>query len=414
MAEGGESPARYRDVLAVGEFRALFTAHVLSIVGDQLTRVSLAVLVFDRTGSPALAALTYALAFVPELVGVPLLSGLADRFPRRALLVRCDLLRAGLVAVMAVPALPIWLLGTLLIAVQFATAPFKAARAAILPTILTGDRFEVGNGMIYASFQIGLLGGYAVAAPLVAVLGAGPTLLLDATTFVLSAILIARGLGPHPPVPKRAVQRRAGTTFRAVAGLVWRDRRLRYLVALSCLAGCYAVPTGLAVPYAAQIGAGTAAVGLLLAAMPAGSAVGAVLITRLVPPGWRLRLLGPLAVATCGVLLPTALVPGLGSMVGLLALCGLFSGYGAVAPATFSRMVPEQIRGQAYGLASAMLRAAMGLGVALAGVLAELTTPATAIAMFAAVGVLAGAGAALGWNHSRAAENPTRSALLVR
>src|SRR5436190_23483101 len=112
--------ARYRDVFAVAEFRVLFASHLVSIIGDQLARVALSVLVFSRTGSPALAALTYALTLIPDLVGGPLLAGLADRLPRRRLMITCDLSRAGLVAVMALPGVSLWLLGGLVVAVQLA------------------------------------------------------------------------------------------------------------------------------------------------------------------------------------------------------------------------------------------------------------------------------------------------------
>jgi MFS family permease len=390
--------ARYRDVFAVAEFRALFAAHLLSIAGDQLARVALAVLVFQRTGSAALAALTYALTFVPELAGGPLLAGIADRYPRRAVMITCDLLRAGLLVIMAIPGLPIWVLAVLLVAVQLVGAPFKAARAAILPTVLPGDRFTVGSGVLYTSMQIGTLSGYAAGAPLVAWLGPEWALLLDGVTFAVSAMLISR-LQPYPPAGPKV---RALTSLRTVTRLVWDDRRLRYLVAMGCLGACYAVPAGLAVPYAAQIGTGTASVGLLLAALPAGSALGTVLLTRLVPPAVRPRLLGPLAVATCAVLLPAIFAPGLGVMVALVAVCGLLAGHDAVATAIFSRTVPDELRGQSFGLALAVLRAAQGLGIALGGVLAQLTTPATAIAAFAALGVAAGTGIAAGWRRALA------------
>jgi predicted MFS family arabinose efflux permease len=401
VVEGGGRAATYRDVFAVGEFRVLFTTNLVSVTGDQLARVALAVLVFDRTDSPALAALTYALTLLPELVGGPLLAGLADRHPRRALMIVCDLSRAGLVAVMAIPGAPLWLLGVLVLAVSLAGAPHKAARAAIMPTILAADRYEVGMGVSYAAVQAGILGGYALGAPLVAWLGSGWVLLLDAATFVLSAALIAVGLGPHPPVEAGKPPAALGS-FRTLLGLVWRDRRLRYLLAFGALAGCYIVPLGLAVPFAAQLGVGTAAVGLLLAAHPAGCVLGSALLTRLVPPGRRLILLGPLAVATCAVLLPLGLVPGLGVAVALCALCGLLSGHDAIAMATFTRLVPAESRGQAFGLAVAVVRGAEGLGPALAGVVAQFSSPSAAIAVFAGIGVLGGTGAAIGWRRVRA------------
>jgi MFS family permease len=72
----------FRAVFAVREFRAIWAAEALSQVGDQLARVALAVLVYDRTESAALAGLTYALTLAPAFLGGVVLSGLADRFPR--------------------------------------------------------------------------------------------------------------------------------------------------------------------------------------------------------------------------------------------------------------------------------------------------------------------------------------------
>src|SRR5438045_9244249 len=97
--------AGFRDVLGVAEFRALFAAQLVSVTGDQLARVALSILVYDRTNSPGWAALTYALTFLPDLVGGPLLSGLADRYPPRTVMAAADVLRAVAVTVMAIPVL---------------------------------------------------------------------------------------------------------------------------------------------------------------------------------------------------------------------------------------------------------------------------------------------------------------------
>lgn len=75
-----DTKAGFGEVLRVPEFRAMLLAELFSIVGDQLARVALALLVFQRTDSAALTALTYALTFVPSVLGGALLSGLADRY----------------------------------------------------------------------------------------------------------------------------------------------------------------------------------------------------------------------------------------------------------------------------------------------------------------------------------------------
>ena len=74
---------------------------LLSVGGDQLARVALTLLVYDRTHSALLAAVTFVASIIPEFLGGVLLAGLADRWPRRDLMIACDLTRAVLVTVMA-------------------------------------------------------------------------------------------------------------------------------------------------------------------------------------------------------------------------------------------------------------------------------------------------------------------------
>src|SRR4051812_43468215 len=139
-----EEQATYREVFAVGEFRHLWAAQTLSSLGDQLAQVALAVLVYHRTNSALLTALTYALAYLPPIVGGPILSGLADLFPRRRVMVVCDVLRTALVALMALQAMPFAGLCVLVFFTVLLGAPFTAARAALLPDLLAGDKYVVG------------------------------------------------------------------------------------------------------------------------------------------------------------------------------------------------------------------------------------------------------------------------------
>ena len=96
----------FRDVFAVGEFRALWLAQLLSVIGDQLARVALTVLVYDRTHSALLAAITFVVSIVPTFIGGVTLAWLADRYPRRGVMIACDLARCALVLVMAIPGVP--------------------------------------------------------------------------------------------------------------------------------------------------------------------------------------------------------------------------------------------------------------------------------------------------------------------
>jgi predicted MFS family arabinose efflux permease len=393
--------ATYREVFAVREFRALFAAHLLSVAGDQFARVALAVLVFERTHSAGLTALTYALTFLPSLVAGPLLSGIADRRPRRQVMVAADLARAVLVATMAIPGMPLLAVGGLLIVVQFLAAPFNAARAATLPVILEGDRYVVGSAVSNMTYQLAQLAGFASGGVLVAGFGPTEALLLDAATFVASAAFVR--LGVRAREAPRAGGGAGRSWFGDLAGgaaLVWRDPRLRSLVALACVSGFYIPVEGLAVPYADRIGAGPAAVGLLMAANPAGTVVGMALINRL-PPDTRRRLLGPLAVAACVPLLGCALHPGLAITLALWALSGVASAFQIVANAEFVRSVPDQRRGQAFGLAASALLAAQGLGVLLSGIAAEVAAPGLVLAVVGGLGALAATGASVAWSRAQ-------------
>ncbi|HEY4019558.1 MAG TPA: MFS transporter [Pseudonocardiaceae bacterium] len=394
MGEEVAAAARFRDVFAVGEFRALWLAYGQSRIGDQLARIALSVLVYDRTQSAVWAALTYAMTILPNLVGGALLSGLADRFDRRSVMVLADLVRAVLVAVMVVPGLPIAVLVVLLCLVQLPFAPFASARGAMLPSILSGDRFMVGLAVMRTTDQLGLVGGIAVGATLVTFLGTHTTLAIDAGTFVLSALLVRFGVRRHRP--DRASPPGWLAMVRGGFVLVGRDPQLRALVALACVNGFYVVPESLAVPYAAQIHGGTAAVGWLLGGIPAGSVLGMLWLKRL-RPDLRLRLMVPLAVATCAVLIPTALVPGLVLSVTLWTVSGVFAAHDMVVQGAFVQRVPDASRGQAIGLASAAMQTAQGIGIVLGGVLAQAWTPALVVGLAGAAGVLAALAASIAW-----------------
>ena len=97
-ASGGTT---YRDPLRNSEFRGLVVAQVASEWGDNIARVALASLVLARTDSAFLAVLAFVVSFVPAVFGAALLGTAADRFPRKVVLIGCDLARAVVITVLA-------------------------------------------------------------------------------------------------------------------------------------------------------------------------------------------------------------------------------------------------------------------------------------------------------------------------
>jgi MFS family permease len=386
------------------EFRALFFAHSGSVVGDQFARVALSVLVFDRTGSPAWTALTYGLTFLPDLVGGPLLSGLADRHPRRGLMVSADLARMALVAVMALPGAPLWLVCVLLVCVQLIGAPANAARGALLPAVLGEEAYPAGQALMQTVTQAAQVIGFAGGGALVAGIGTGGVLLADAATFLLSAVLVWWLVRPRPvPVASGpVVERTWWGDLTGGAGLVWSDLRLRALVLFACVSGFYIVGEALAVPYATALGGGALTVGFMFAAYAAGAAAGMLLVARL-PLSARLRLLSPLALGACVPLVVCFTDPHVVLVVFLFVLSGLGSAYQMIASTSFVLAVPDERRGQAFGLAVTALRVAQGLGVTLAGLAGEVLAPHQVVGTAGVLGVAAVLAIAWTW---RAADGP--------
>lgn len=401
-----ERSATYAEVFAVAEFRWLWTALVGSVIGDQLARVALAVLVFDRTGSAGLSALTYALTLLPDIISGPLLGGLADRFPRRRIMVSCDAARAVLVAAMAIPGAPLWTLCVLLVAVQLLAAPFQSARTAFMATMMTGDTYRAAVGLSAVTGQTAQLAGFVAGGAIVAALGASQALALNAVSFALSAVLLQLGLRERPVPGGDGSAARPSWWGSLVAGarLVWSNRRLRYLTALICMPGFYITVEGLATPYAAALGGGPLAVGLLFAANPAGQVIGILLASRLIAQSRRLALMGPLAIGTCAVLIACAFQPGLWVTIGLWALSGACASYLPTAQATFVLEIPDAQRGQVIGLARTALIGAQGLGVLVAGMAADHWQPATVVAAAGVLGVVFAIGAARGYQRAERAD----------
>jgi MFS family permease len=395
-------------VFRVPEFRVVWGAELLSIAGDQLARVALAVLVYGRTGSAVWAAVAYALTFLPALLGGVLLSWCADRYRRREVMIVSDLLRAVGVVAMAIPDLPLWALCSVLVLVVVLASPHTAAQGALYPEILRGELYERGLAVRQITSQTAQLLGFATGGLLVAAVSPSVALLGNAVTFVLSAVVVRLGVADRPASTDvhGNGDHAVGGLRGAVAGVVAiaTDRRRRALVLLAWLVGFYVVPEALAAPYADQLGAGPAVVGLLMAADPLGSVLGAWAFVRFVPAETRARVVGLMAVGAGVPLILCFLHPGVPLTIVLWAVSGMLStAYLLQTQASFVRLTPDAGRGQAIGVAASGIIAAQGVAVLLGGLLADAWDPATAVGVAGVAGALLSVGGAIAWRRADAA-----------
>jgi MFS family permease len=390
-------------VFGLVEFRALWTAQLLSVAGDQMARVALTVLVYQRTGSALLAAAAYAATIAPVFIGGVLLSGAADRWPRRAVMIICDLARVPFTALMAVPGVPTAALIGLLCVVTAIGAPFGSARAAVYPDVL-GDDYPLGTAVTMTTYQAGQVLGFAAGGTVVSLVGARGALLADAGTFLASALTVALWVRARPPGAPRG-QDSARSSVMSAVRLTLGHPSARTPMLLGWVSWAYNVPEALAVPLARTAGGGAAAASAVMGAAALGSAAGAITLTRLAVPAVRQRLSVPLAFTACAVLTVVFLRPGLPVILAVLLVSGLCDSYQVQANASFVAAVPDSLRGQAFGLALGGMYLGQGAVMTIAGAAAE---HAGVLPVIAVAGVAGAAAAVLISVSSRAGLRPTR------
>ncbi|WP_233414774.1 MFS transporter [Streptomyces sp. N35] len=365
------APQGYGAVFRVREFRAVFAAHLLSLLGVIVSEIALTVLVYELTKSPLLSALTFALGMLPYLIGGTLFAGVADRYPARRVLVVCDLICAGCVAVMIMPGTPVAALLALRVLIAAIAPVFTGTRMAALTDILgEGDLYVLGRSILRIVSQSAQLAGFGVGGVLLAVVSPRSAITITLCTFLASALLLRFGTKARP------ARARGGATLmrESLSGArqVFADRRIRAQILLFWLPAMFLVaPEALAAPYAESIGAGPAALGLLMCAMPVGHICAEVWVGARLSAATRSRIVFPAAAAGLLPYLGYAIAPGLGLSVLLLVLAGAGGAYVLGLDQWFVATVPEELRGRAMTLMTAGLMTVQGAGMALAGLAAE-------------------------------------------
>lgn len=392
--------ATFREVFAVREFRILWSSVLLSTAGDRLALVALTLLVYDRTKSPLLAAAVYAVGYLPWVIGGLFLAEVADRRPRRSVMVFCDAARAVLVAGMVFPHVPIGALVALLFAATMFQPPFDSAKASITPDILQGERYVLGTAVLQTTLLVGQVAGAVGGGVAVAYLGVRSSLAIDAATFVLSALLIGLGLRARPAAA-RPEMGQASPLARMFSGfrLLFGDPALRTLLLFGWLVVFYTIPEGIAAPYAARLGGGPIATGLVLASTVLGTTIAVPLFTRFIRPRQRINLMGPLAILTCGSLVLTGLRPNLAISLVVFSLSAAFGVYQVAANTAFVVRVPSERRAQAFGIANMGVIVGQGAAFVAAGAAAEVVSPAAVIAVGGGIGAVVAFVLMLRWRH---------------
>jgi MFS family permease len=269
------------------EFRLLFYAQTISVVGDNFTAVALVFAVLDLTGSAADLGIALAARTLP-LVAFVLAGGVwADRLPRKQLMIWSNFVRFAIQALLAgllvTRAAHLWQLVGLLALHGTATAFFKPAATGLLPETVPYDRLQQANALLSLSVSTGGIVGPALAGVLVAAAGPGLAIGLDALSFLTSALLLLglRPVGAVQPTKRQPFIRELGDGWAEVRSRTWLwASLLHFAVFQFTVLGAFQVLG----PLVADRSLGGAPTwGLLLTAAGLGSVVGGVLALRFRP-----------------------------------------------------------------------------------------------------------------------------------
>ncbi|MEV4098975.1 MFS transporter [Nonomuraea sp. NPDC049649] len=389
-----ERGATFGEVFAVREFRVLFGSFALLVSGDSIKMLALSVLVYAESGSPGLAAAAYMAGWLPYIVGGVFLLSLADRLPARGLMVAGELVRVVVCLLLAYAGLPVWAMLALVLATGLFSPVFGAARSAMLPDVLPGDAFVLGRSLLGVTSAGAQIAGLAVGGAFLAAAGPRGALAATAALAAFGALVLRLGLPRTParwassdPDPARRVSSEGAVrgTLRVNRRLL-ADRRVRGLLLASWVPPLFlAGAEAMIVPYLG----GEGRAGVVLAAAAAGMAVGEFAVGRFAPPGMRERLSLPLAVLLGLPWLGFLAAPGVGWAAVLSALAAGGLAYQLGLQRRFVDAVPEEARGQAFGLLSTGLMTGQAVGAALIGVVGELLSPRLGIVVAGAAGVVA-------------------------
>jgi len=369
----------YRKLFRAPEFTPLFLTASVQVAATTVTGLALGTLVYAATRSPLLSALSMFGPSLAQMAGAAALLSAADRLPPRAAMTSLALIFGLGTAAQAIPGLPVWAIFAIIASLGTIASLGGGVRYGLLNEILPGEGYLLGRSVFNMSVGIMQICGFAVGGVLVTTLSPRGTLLAGAALYLGAAAVARFGLSRRPP---RAAGRPSITeTWRNNAQL-WSSAARRYVylalwVPNGLIVGC----ESLFVPYAPRHA------GLLFACAALGMLAGDTLTGRFVPPCWRERLNVPLRLLLAAPYLAFALHPALPVAVAAVVLASVGYSASLLLQQRLMALTPDELSGHALGLHSSGMLTMQGVGAAIAGAIAQQTSPSTAMAVMAAASV---------------------------
>jgi MFS family permease len=278
----------YRALVAGNRnYRLLWLGQIVSQLGDWFNSVALYALLLELTGTATSVALMIIVQFLPMAVIGPVAGVVVDRVNRRRLMIAADVLRGLAVLVLLMVRRPdqVWMVYLVMGTVVSLTAFFEPARTAVIPSVTTRSELLTANALSSATWSAMLAIGAGAGGIVTALLGRDAAFLVNAVSFLASAVIIGRtSFNADPP----AVKRPAG--WASVTGLgdllegfryVRSDRHVAALMLVKAgwgvAGGVLLIMTVLGQRVFPVGGSAAAGIGVLYAARGVGAGIGPIL-----------------------------------------------------------------------------------------------------------------------------------------
>lgn len=386
------------------DFWLYFGGQLISTIGSAFTYFALPLLVYKLSGSPTDLALTMAANLLPYLFFGLVFGAVADRVDRRRMMITVDLARAAVIAVLPLLYVADALDVRWVYVVAFVQASlgilFDTGEFAAIPSLVPRSDLVTANGRIVAATSAGQVAGPVLAGALVAFVAPASLLVVDAATFVLSALtlaLIRRSFNAADDDAEDAtagpdsVVRRLARDVREGLAYVWRNPVLRAISAMMALINFFAATTLAQLAFFAKtaLHASDSQVGWLFAAGAAGVVLVGSIAGRL-----RRRLSFPV-VALGGLVLSGLALVGMGlthSYPAAAVLWAVSSGFAMLLNINTSSLrqaiVPNRLLGRVMSVASVLAWSAIPAGALVGAAVLKVTDVSTVYAAIGAINAL--------------------------
>ncbi len=373
-------------------YRRYFAGQLISLSGTWMQTVAAIWLILTLTGSGVAVGLTTALQFLPMLLIGAWGGLLADRIPKRRLLIATQTLMAipalFLFAVTATGIVEPWMVFLAVFAMGSVNAVDNPARQSFVIEMVGPDRVVNAVSLNSVIVQMARIVGPALAGILIAGFGVIPCFGLNALTFVAMIFALwgmdPRRLHPEPVAPRGPGAIRAGLRY------VLRTPELAVPLALMALVGTLGFNFQVVLPLLAKFSfdGGASTYAAMVSAMAVGSIVGALVNGHHGRTGPRLIAGGALAFGLLGLL--SASMPTLALEIPMLALLGAAAvTFAATINSTLQLAVAPEMRGRVMALYSVVFLGSTPIGGPLTGWLSETYDPRIALLLAGMTGIAA-------------------------